>query len=162
MKSKTLEWIAISSIILLTATLSIWAGLSLLLLTLIFWFIQRQLTTSTRSGLGFSTENEDKLALSLGKLRSNPYEGEIFGLNSRVQSEVRDALDSLSGLDESLGKKSGWILVLPILFIATQSVATLGVIAFSSVRFEGWGTIALLALPLIAFQLLAKSHESKR
>ena len=162
MKSKTLEWIVISSIILLSATLSIWAGLSLLLLTLIFWFIQRQLTTSTRSGLGFSTENEEKLALSLGKLRSNPYEGEIFGLNSRVQSEVRDALDSLTGLDEPLGKKSGWILALPILFIAIQSVATLGVIAISSVRLESWGAIALLALPLIVFQLLAKSHKSQR
>jgi hypothetical protein len=158
MKSMIIERFLIAITVLLSALLNLWIGLSATLLLLLAWGIQKQLLLGKASDS--HSKDEEGLALSLQKLRANPYEGEIFGFTSRIQMEVREALDSLGSANNSSRSKKGWISVLPNLFLGLQSIVTLSVIARSSVTYETWQVIALLVLPLIAFRLLTQDQES--
>jgi hypothetical protein len=158
MKSIIIERFLIALTVLLSAVLNLWIGLSTALLLLLSWVIHKLLLSGTASDS--RSEDEEVLALSLQKLRASPYEGEIFGFNSRIQMEVREALDSLGSANNSFRTRREWVSVLPILFAGLQSIVTLSVIARSSTTFESWKIIALLVLPSIALRLLAQDQES--
>jgi len=160
MKSMIIERFLIAITVLLSALLNLWIGLSATLLLLLAWGIQKQLLLGKASDS--HSKDEEGLALSLQKLRANPYEGEIFGFTSRIQMEVREALDALGSANSSTRTKREWLSVLPILFAGLQFIVTLSVITQSSVTFETWEVIALIVLPLITFPLLFKDQESRQ
>jgi hypothetical protein len=160
MKSRIIERFLIAITVLLSALLNLWIGLSAALLLLLAWGIQKKLLLGKASDS--HSKDEEGLALSLQKLRANPYEGEIFGFTSRIQMEVREALDALGSANSSTRTKREWLSVLPILFAGLQSIVTLSLITQSSVTFETWEVIALIVLPLITFPLLFKDHESRQ
>jgi len=160
MKSLIIERFLIAITVLLSALLNLWIGLSAALLLLLAWGIHKQLLLGKASES--HSKDEEVLALSLQKLRANPYEGEIFGFTSRIQMEVREALDALGSAHNSTRTKREWVSVFPILFAGLQSLVTLSVITQSSVTFETWEVIALIVLPLITFTLLFKDQESRQ
>ena len=160
MRSMIIERFLIAITVLLSALLNLWIGLSAAFLLLLAWGIHKQLLLGKASES--HSKDEEGLALSLQKLRANPYEGEIFGFTSRIQMEVREALDALGSAHNSNRTKREWVSVLPILFAGLQSLVTLSVITQSSVTFETWEVIALIVLPLITFPLLFKDQESRQ
>ena len=160
MKSMIIERFLIAITVLLSALLNLWIGLSAALLLLLAWGIHKQLLLGKASES--HSKDEEVLALSLQKLRANPYEGEIFGFTSRIQMEVREALDALGSAHNSTRTKREWVSVFPILFAGLQSLVTLSVITQSSVTFETWEVIALIVLPWITFPLLFNDQESRQ
>ena len=160
MKSMIIERFLIAITVLLSALLNLWIGLSAAFLLLLAWGIHKQLLLGKASES--HSKDEEVLALSLQKLRANPYEGEIFGFTSRIQMEVREALDALGSANDSTRTKKEWVSGLPILFAGLQSLVTLSVITQSSVTFETWEVIALIVLPLITFPLLFNDQESRQ
>ncbi len=155
-----IERFLIAITVLLSALLNLWIGLSAALLLLLAWGIQKQLLLGKASDS--HSKDEEGLALSLQKLRANPYEGEIFGFTSRIQMEVREALDALGSANNSTRAKREWVSLLPILFAGLQSIVTLSVITQTAVTLETWEVIALIVLPLITFPLLFTDQESRR
>jgi hypothetical protein len=160
MKSMIIERFLIAITVLLSALFNLWIGLSAALLLLLAWGIHKQLLLGKASDS--HSKYEEVLALSLQKLRANPYEGEIFGFTSRIQMEVREALDALGSAHNSTRTKREWVSVFPILFAGLQSLVTLSVITQSSVTFETWEVIALIVLPWITFPLLFNDQESRQ
>ena len=162
MKVLIVQW----SLLLITATtsawLNLWAGLTtvfIFTLTLLFlWRLHRGTSLSAE----FRSADEERLILAATQLRANPYEGEIFGFNSRVQNDIREIIGALGQNNETSERKIAWNSILPTLAIGLQTLVNLSVILWSSVRFDQWGIIALVLLPSLTYPLLSKLYLSRQ
>ena len=162
MKVSVIQW----SLLLITAAtnawLNLWAGLTtvfIFTLTLLFlWRLHRGTSLSAES----RSADEERLILAATQLRANPYEGEIFGFNSRVQNDIREIIGALGQNNETSERKIAWNSILPTLAIGLQTLVNLSVILWSSVRFDQWGIIALVLLPSLTYPLLSKLYLSRQ
>ena len=162
MKVANVQW----SLLLITAAtsawLNLWAGLTtvftLTLALLLLWRLHRGASTSVES----RSADEERLILAATQLRANPYEGEIFGFNSRVQNDIREIIGALGQNNKISERKVDWNSILPALTIGLQTLVNLSVILWSSVRFDQWGIIALVLLPSLTYPLLSKLSLSRK
>jgi len=162
MKVANVQW----SLLLITAAtsawLNLWAGLTtvftLTLALLLLWRLHRGASTSAES----RSADEERLILAATQLRANPYEGEIFGFNSRVQNDIREIIGALGQNNKISERKVDWNSILPALTIGLQTLVNLSVILWSSVRFDQWGIIALVLLPSLTYPLLSKLSLSRK
>ena len=156
MKVANVQW----SLLLITAAtsawLNLWAGLTtvfIFTLTLLsLWQLHRGTSLSAES----RSSNEERFILAATQLRANPYEGEIFGFNSRVQNDIREIIGALGQNNKISERKVDWSYILPTLTIGLQTLVNISVILWSSVRFDQWGVIALVLLPSLTYPLLSK------
>jgi len=162
MKISIVQW----SLLLITAAtstwLNLWAGLSTVfiftLTLLLLWRLHRGASTSAES----RSADEERLILAATQLRANPYEGEIFGFNSRVQNDIREIIGALGQNNKISERKVDWNSILPALTIGLQTLVNLSVILWSGVRFDQWGIIALVLLPSLTYPLLSKLSLSRK
>jgi hypothetical protein len=162
MKISIVQW----SLLLITAAtstwLNLWAGLTtvftLTLALLLLWRLHRGASTSAES----RSADEERLILAATQLRANPYEGEIFGFNSRVQNDIREIIGALGQNNKISEIKVDWNSILPALTIGLQTLVNLSVILWSGVRFDQWGIIALVLLPSLTYPLLSKLSLSRK
>lgn len=162
MKISIVQW----SLLLITAAtstwLNLWAGLTtvftLTLALLLLWRLHRGASTSAES----RSADEERLILAATQLRANPYEGEIFGFNSRVQNDIREIIGALGQNNKISEIKVDWNSILPALTIGLQTLVNLSVILWSGVRFDQWGIIALALLPSLTYPLLSKLSLSRK
>jgi hypothetical protein len=162
MKISIVQW----SLLLITAAtstwLNLWAGLTtvftLTLALLLLWRLHRGASTSAES----RSADEERLILAATQLRANPYEGEIFGFNSRVQNDIREIIGALGQNNKISERKVDWNSILPALTIGLQTLVNLSVILWSGVRFDQWGIIALVLLPSLTYPLLSKLSLSRK
>jgi len=161
MKLSIVQW----SLLLITATtsawLNLWAGLTTVfiftLTLLLAWRLHRGASSSAES----RSADEERFILAANQLRANPYEGEIFGFNSRVQNDIREIIGALGQNNEMSERKVDWNSILPALTIGLQTLVNLSVILWSSVRCDRWGVIALVLLPSLTYPLLSKLYLSR-
>ena len=162
MKISIVQW----SLLLITAAtsawLNLWAGLTtvfIFTLTLLFlWRLHRGASSSAES----RSADEERLILAATQLRANPYEGEIFGFNSRVQNDIREIIGALGQNNETSERKIAWNSILTTLANGLQTLVNLSVILWSSVRFDQWGIVALVLLPSLTYPLLSKLYLSRQ
>ncbi len=162
MKISIVQWSLLLIAAATSAWLNLWAGLSTVfiftLTLLLLWQLRRGASSSTES----RSADEERLILAATQLRANPYEGEIFGFNSRVQNDIREIIGALGQNNETSERKIAWNSILPALTIGLQTLVNLSVILWSSVRFDQWGVIALVLLPSLTYPLLFKLFLSRK
>jgi len=161
MKISVTHW----SLFLTTATVSawinLWAGVSSFCIVVLVWLVLWQLQRGLPSTIDLHGGNEERLIQAVHQLRANPYEGEVFGFNSRVQEEIREIIGTLGEENELTKRKVAWDSTLPALAIGLQTVINLSVITWSTVRFDQWGIITLVLLPSLTYPLLSKLSSSR-
>ncbi len=162
MKISIVQW----SLLLITAAtsawLNLWAGLSTVFIFTLTLLLLWRLHQGTSSNAESRSADEERLILAATQLRANPYEGEIFGFNSRVQNDIREIIGALGQNNETSERKIAWNSILPALTIGLQTLVNLSVILWSSVRFDQWGVIALVLLPSLTYPLLFKLFLSRK
>ena len=162
MKISIVQWSLLLIAAATSAWLNLWAGLSTVfiftLTLLLLWRLRRGASSSAES----RSADEERLILAATQLRANPYEGEIFGFNSRVQNDIREIIGALGQNNETSERKIAWNSILPALTIGLQTLVNLSVILWSSVRFDQWGVIALVLLPSLTYPLLFKLFLSRK
>jgi hypothetical protein len=162
MKVLIVQW----SLLLITAAtsawLNLWAGLSTVFIFTLTLLLLWRLHQGTSSNAESRSADEERLILAATQLRANPYEGEIFGFNSRVQNDIREIIGALGQNNETSEGKIAWNSILPALTIGLQTLVNLSVILWSSVRFDQWGVIALVLLPSLTYPLLFKLFLSRK
>ncbi len=162
MKVLIVQW----SLLLITAAtsawLNLWAGLSTVFIFTLTLLLLWRLHQGTSSNAESRSADEERLILAATQLRANPYEGEIFGFNSRVQNDIREIIGALGQNNETSERKIAWNSILPALTIGLQTLVNLSVILWSSVRFDQWGVIALVLLPSLTYPLLFKLFLSRK
>lgn len=162
MKLSIVQW----SLLLITAAtsawLNLWAGLSTVFIFTLTLLLLWRLHQGTSSNAESRSADEERLILAATQLRANPYEGEIFGFNSRVQNDIREIIGALGQNNETSERKIAWNSILPALTIGLQTLVNLSVILWSSVRFDQWGVIALVLLPSLTYPLLFKLFLSRK
>ena len=162
MKLSIVQW----SLLLITAAtsawLNLWAGLTTVFIFTLTLLLLWRLHQGTSSNAESRSADEERLILAATQLRANPYEGEIFGFNSRVQNDIREIIGALGQNNETSERKIAWNSILPALTIGLQTLVNLSVILWSSVRFDQWGVIALVLRPSLTYPLLFKLFLSRK
>jgi hypothetical protein len=162
MKLSIVQW----SLLLITAAtsawLNLWAGLTTVFIFTLTLFLAWRLHRGTSPSAESRSADEERLILAATQLRANPYEGEIFGFNSRVQNDIREIIGALGQNNEMSEGKVAWNSILPALTIGLHALVNLSVILWSSVRFDQWGIIALVLLPSLTYPLLSKLYLSRQ
>jgi len=162
MKISIVQWSLLLIAAATSAWLNLWAGLSTLFIFTLTLLLLWRLHQGTSSNAESRSADEERLILAATQLRANPYEGEIFGFNSRVQNDIREIIGALGQNNETSERKIAWNSILPALTIGLQTLVNLSVILWSSVRFDQWGVIALVLLPSLTYPLLFKLFLSRK
>ncbi len=162
MKIYIVQWSLLLIAAATSAWLNLWAGLSTVFIFTLTLLLLWRLHQGTSSNAESRSADEERLILAATQLRANPYEGEIFGFNSRVQNDIREIISALGQNNETSERKIAWNSILPALTIGLQTLVNLSVILWSSVRFDQWGVIALVLLPSLTYPLLFKLFLSRK
>ena len=162
MKISIVQWSLLLIAAATSAWLNLWAGLSTVFIFTLTLLLLWRLHQGTSSNAESRSADEERLILAATQLRANPYEGEIFGFNSRVQNDIREIIGVLGQNNEMSERKVDWNSILPALTIGLQTLVNLSVILWSGVRFDQWGVIALVLLPSLTYPLLSKLSLSRK
>jgi len=161
MRLTIVHWSLLLSTSAVSAWFNPWAGVASFCIVTLVWLVLWQLQRRDFSTTDSHNEDEERLIQAVNQLRANPYEGEIFGFNSRVQEEVREIIGTLGEKDEPTKRKAAWRSALPTLALGLQMMVNLSVITWSSVRFNQWGILTLILLPSLTYPILARLSSSR-
>lgn len=161
MKLVAARQLLLAFIVLSNGILNLWAGISLLLLLLFARKFGAKLLTHTTADFHSQEQHEERLIIALRRLRTSPHEGEIFGYNSSIRSEVHEALLSLKDVKRSGKREHDWVDALPIILTGLQSMVVLAITTIASAEFQPGKIIALLILNMAAFAFLSTDHPSR-
>ena len=161
MKLSVTHWSLLLATAAVSAWINLWAGVSSFCIVLLVWVMLWQLQRRFPSTIDTHSGSEERLIQAVHQLKANPYEGEIFGFNSRVQEDIREIIGTLGEENELTKRKVPWDSTLPTVAIGLQTVVNLIVITWSTVRFDQWGIITLVLLPSLTYPLLAKLSSSR-
>ena len=161
MKLVTVRRVLLAFIVLSSGILNLWAGISFLLLLLFARKLRAKLLTHATADFHSQEQHEERLIIALRRLRTGPHEGEIFGYNSSIRSEVRKALLSLKDVKRSGKREQELINTLPIILTGLQSIVVVALETISSAELQPNKIIALLILNMTAFALISTDHPSR-